>query len=63
MAGVEDEAVIVKELFDLIDKYQVPTPPEDLAVYQVHSAHVCTVGTCRMYAFTQCCLTCMSDFV
>lgn len=36
MAGVEDEAVIVKDLFDLIHKYQVPTPPEDLAVYQVH---------------------------
>ena len=35
MAGVEDEAVIVKDLFDLIHKYQVPTPPEDLAVYQV----------------------------
>ena len=49
MAGVEDEAVIVKELFDLIHKYQVPTPPEDLAVYQVHRA------------FTQGCL--MSDFV
>ena len=36
MAGVEDEAVIVKDLFDLIHKYQVPTPPEDLAVYQVN---------------------------
>ena len=36
MAGVEDEAVIVKDLFDLIHKYQVPTPPEDLAVYQVY---------------------------
>ena len=35
MAGVEDGAVIVKDLFDLIHKYQVPTPPEDLAVYQV----------------------------
>ena len=33
--GVEDEAVIVKDLYDLIEKYQVPTPPEDLAVYQV----------------------------
>ena len=48
MAGVEDEAVIVKDLFDLIHKYQVPTPPEDLAVYQVHhtlhytSAHTVT---------------------
>lgn len=33
--GVEDEAVIVKDLYDLIEKYQVPTSPEDLAVYQV----------------------------
>ena len=38
MAGVEDEAVVVKDLFDLIHQYQVPTPPEDLAVYQVQSA-------------------------
>ena len=42
MAGVEDEAVIVKDLFDLIHKYQVPTPPEDLAVYQVHTTHFIT---------------------
>lgn len=46
MAGVEDEAVIVKDLFDLIHKYQVPTPPEDLAVYQVHFiTHLHTVTT------------------
>ena len=35
MAGVEEEAEVVKDLFELIHKYQVPTPPEDLAVYQV----------------------------
>lgn len=35
MVGVEEEAEVVKDLFDLVHKYQVPTPPEDLAVYQV----------------------------
>ena len=40
MAGVEDESVIVKDLLDLIHKYQIPTPPEDLAVYQVYHAHI-----------------------
>ena len=39
MAGVEEESEVVKDLFDLIHKYQVPTPPEDLAVYQVHTQH------------------------
>lgn len=39
MAGVEDESVVVKDLFDLIHQYQVPTPPEDLAVYQVCSVY------------------------
>lgn len=32
--GVQIEAEIVKELYELIDKYQVPIPPEDLAIYQ-----------------------------
>ena len=32
---VEEEAGIVKDLYELIDKYQVPVAPEDLAVYQV----------------------------
>lgn len=26
---------IARQLYSLIDEYQVPTPPEDLAVYQV----------------------------
>eukprot|EP00112_Aurelia_sp_Birch-Aquarium-sp1_P026161 Seg91.5 transcript_id=Seg91.5/GoldUCD/mRNA.D3Y31 product="Dynein heavy chain 6 axonemal" protein_id=Seg91.5/GoldUCD/D3Y31 len=30
----EREADIVKQLYDLIDQYTVPTPPEDLAEYQ-----------------------------
>ncbi len=33
--GIEEEASIVKDLYDLIEMYQVPVNPEDLAVYQV----------------------------
>lgn len=32
---LEREAMVVKEMYELIDEYQVPTPPEDFAVYQV----------------------------
>ena len=35
MDGIERDATVVKELYDLIETYKVPTPPEDLAVYQV----------------------------
>ncbi|EDO31800.1 predicted protein [Nematostella vectensis] len=31
---IEAESMTIKELYDLIDNYKVPTPPEDLAVYQ-----------------------------
>ncbi|PVD36438.1 hypothetical protein C0Q70_03422 [Pomacea canaliculata] len=31
---LEREAMVVKEMYELIDEYQVPTPPEDFAVYQ-----------------------------
>ena len=31
----EREAEIVKKFYDLIDLYEVPVPPEDLAEYQV----------------------------
>lgn len=34
--GIEEESGIVKDLYDLVDMYQVPVNPEDLAVYQVH---------------------------
>ena len=34
---LEDDSSVVKELYDLIDKYQVPCPPEDLAMYQVRT--------------------------
>lgn len=29
------EAEIVKEMYELLDKFAVPTPPEDFAVYAV----------------------------
>ena len=43
MAGVEEESEVVKDMFELIHKYQVPTPPEDLAVYQVYTYMSCTL--------------------
>ena len=33
--SVEDETTTVKDLYELIEKYGVPVPPEDLATYQV----------------------------
>lgn len=33
--GIEGDSDTVKELYELIDQYQVPVNPEDLAVYQV----------------------------
>ena len=35
--GVEEETATVKELYDLVERYQVPVNPEDLAVYQVRT--------------------------
>ena len=35
MVGMEEEASIVKDLYELMEKYQVPVSPEDHAVYQV----------------------------
>ena len=32
---LDREAQIVNEMYELIDLFQVPTPPEDIAVYQV----------------------------
>lgn len=37
--GVEEEAGIVKDLYDLVEQYQVPVNPEDMAVYQVNTYH------------------------
>lgn len=35
---LEKEAMVVKDMYELIEQYTVPTPPEDFAVYQVISA-------------------------
>ena len=32
---MEEETTTVKDLYELIEKYGVPVPPEDLATYQV----------------------------
>jgi len=32
---LDEASSIVVMMYDLIDKYQVPTPPEDFAVYKV----------------------------
>ncbi len=34
--GIEQEAATVKDLYDLVEMYQVPVNPEDLAIYQVN---------------------------
>jgi len=44
MAGLEEETSIVKDLYDLVEKYQVPVPPEDNAVYQVGRLHRISVA-------------------
>ena len=31
---LEAEAAVVKNMYNLIEKYHVPSPPEDFAVYQ-----------------------------
>ena len=33
--GIEEDTETVKDLYALVDQYQVPVNPEDLAVYQV----------------------------
>lgn len=33
--GIEEDAEIVRDLYALVDLYQVPVNPEDLAIYQV----------------------------
>ena len=38
--GIEEDAETVKDLYALVDQYQVPVNPEDLAVYQVHNLNV-----------------------
>ena len=41
---LEREAMVVKDMYELIEEYKVPTPPEDFAVYQVGTTphtHTC----------------------
>ncbi len=33
--SIEEDTETVRELYALVDQYQVPVNPEDLAVYQV----------------------------
>lgn len=36
MDGIEEDTEVVKDLYALVEQYQVPVNPEDLAVYQVN---------------------------
>ncbi|KAK7497834.1 hypothetical protein BaRGS_00010968 [Batillaria attramentaria] len=40
---LEQEASVVKDMYDLIDEYKVPTPPEDFAVYQTLNPSITNV--------------------
>ncbi|XP_041356323.1 dynein heavy chain 6, axonemal-like isoform X2 [Gigantopelta aegis] len=40
---MEKEAMVVKEMYDLIENYNVPVPPEDLAVYQTLGSSITNV--------------------
>ena len=44
---MEEQSGVVKDLYDLVDQYQVPVNPEDLAVYQVGSCTMC-IKTCHV---------------
>ena len=57
--GIEEEAGIVKDLYDLVEQYQVPVNPEDMAVYQVQctlSSVLCKYITCKYYSTVKMCL-------
>ncbi|KAL8568337.1 Dynein heavy chain 6, axonemal [Nucella lapillus] len=40
---LEREAMVVKDMYELIDEYKVPTPPEDFAVYQTLNPSITNV--------------------
>ena len=49
---LEREAMIVKDMYELVDQFEVPTPPEDFVIYQVsvmvrdrYAFHICTLDT------------------
>lgn len=41
MDDIEIKTDIVKDMYSLIEQYQVPVNPEDLAVYQVSTSTNC----------------------
>ena len=43
---LEREAMVVKDMYELIEEYKVPTPPEDFAVYQVGTTPHTHLHTC-----------------
>ena len=38
MEPLQTEANVVNQMYNLIARYDVPTPPEDFVVYQVHTS-------------------------
>ncbi|KAM4809142.1 dynein axonemal heavy chain 6 [Rhinophrynus dorsalis] len=40
---LEEESNVVSQMYQLIDKYKVPTPPEDFAVYATHKPSITAV--------------------
>ncbi|KAK3599709.1 hypothetical protein CHS0354_037182 [Potamilus streckersoni] len=50
---LEKEALVVKDMYDLIDQYQVPTPPEDIAVYQTLNPSITNVRNAIDKALTE----------
>ena len=47
MDGIEEDTEIVKDLYALVEQYQVPVNPEDLAVYQASLM----LAICHLNAF------------
>lgn len=39
MEGIEENTDIVKDIYTLVEQYQVPVNPEDLAIYQVKNCN------------------------
>ncbi|XP_050398729.1 dynein axonemal heavy chain 6 [Patella vulgata] len=50
---LEKEAMIVKDMYELIDQYTVPTPPEDFAVYQTLGPSITNVRNAIDKALTE----------
>lgn len=46
MEQIEDDSSIVRDLYELVEKHQVPVRPEDLAMYQVVSSIVHAIALC-----------------